>query len=451
MSGHSCVLDLHLKHDLSSGAGGKYARLFPDLPGLECDENQLLALGNAGSAMDVSFDDPKADNPRIPAAYTMFGHMIAHDLTADRSLLQHHASLRRIRNFRTPRLDYESLYGAGPAGAPFMYDSDDPDKFLLGTDETGAPNDVLRNRQGKAIIGDPRNDVHGIIAQMHLTMLKFHNNIVDHIRTEGVAPADTFSQAQRNLRWHLQWVTLHEFLPLTVGEELMNELLRGELRFYHPPADHPFIPVEFADAAFRFGHAQIRLLYRLNGSASAPIFPDLAGSRPIPSARVVDWRYFLSLDSAVTPQLSKRISPHVPHTLIDLPESIVGPAPQPEYHSLACRDLLRARALTLPSGEEIARHIGARPLSREQVGLQKHGWTRETPLWYYILREAEVQHRGERLGDVGGRIVAETLLGIIDADPTSFRSADPLWKPTLPAKREGTFTLSDAVAFALAS
>lgn len=451
MSVHSCVLDLHLKHDLSSGIGGKYGRLFPDLEGLKCDEDQLLALGKAGAAMDVASDDPKADNPRIAAGYSMFGHMMAHDLTADRSLLQHHASLRRIHNFRTSRLDFESLYGAGPAGAPYMYDSGDPDKFLLGMDETGAPNDVLRNHQGKAVIGDPRNDVHGIISQMHLLMLKFHNRIVDHIRTEGVAAADTFSQAQRNLRWHLQWIALHEYLPLTVGEELMRELLNRGPRFYHPSTQDPFIPVEFADAGFRFGHSQIRLSYRLNESTSAPIFPDLSGGRSIPKARVVDWRYFLSLDSTVTPQLTKRIAPRMAHTLIDLPESIVGSAPRQEYHSLACRDLLRARALGLPSGEEIARHIGAQPLSPDEVGLKEHGWTCETPLWYYILREAEVQHRGERLGDVGGRIVAETLVGIIDADPTSFRSADPSWTPTLPTRRTGHFTLSDAVAFAVAS
>ena len=451
MAALSCVLDLHLKHDLSSGVGGKYGRLFPDLPGLECDENQLLALGKAGAAMDVASDDPKADNPRIAAGHTMFGHMLAHDLTADRSLLQHHASLRRIHNFRTPRLDFESIYGAGPAGAPYMYDVHDPDKFLLGADETGAPNDVLRNQQEKAIIGDPRNDVHGIISQLHLTMLKFHNRIVDHIRTEGAAPGDTFSQAQRNLRWHLQWIALHEYLPLMVGDQLIQELLSRGPRFYHPTAEQPFIPVEFADAAFRFGHSQIRVSYRLNKATSAPIFPDLAGGRSIPQARVVDWRYFLSLDTAVTPQLSKRIAPRLAHTLIDLPESIVGPTPQQEYHSLACRDLLRARALSLPSGETIARHIGAQPLSPNEVGLRELGWTCETPLWYYILREAEIRHQGEKLGDVGGRIVAETLVGVIDADPTSFRSADPSWKPTLPAQHSGSFALSDAARFAQAS
>jgi hypothetical protein len=378
----------------------------------------------------------------------MFGHMLAHDLTADRSLLAHHASLRRIHNFRTPRLDFDSLYGAGPGGAPYMYDAADPDKFLLGESETGAPDDLLRNRQGKAIIGDPRNDVHGIISQLHLALLKFHNNVVDRIRNEGVAAGDAFSQAQRNVRWHLQWIVLHEYLPLTAGEKLVGELLESGPRFYHPPADHPFIPVEFADAAFRFGHSQIRLSYQLNGSTSASIFPNLAGGRPVPKERVVDWRYFLSLDSGVTPQLSKRIAPRMAHTLIDLPEAIVGPTPRQEYHSLACRDLLRARALGLPSGEAIARHIGGRPLTADEVGLEAFGWAGETPLWYYILREAEVQHNGERLGDVGACIVAETLIGIIDADPTSYRSADPSWKPALPSRRDGSFTLADAITFA---
>jgi len=451
MSTVSCVLDLHLKHDLSSGVGGKYGRLFPDLPGLECDEAQMLALGKAGAEIDVVTDDPRTDNPRIPAGHTMFGHMLAHDLTADRSLLAHHASMRRIRNFRTPRLDFESLYGAGPGGAPYLYDADDPDKFLLGADAAGAPTDLLRNRQAKAIIGDPRNDVHGILSQMHLTMLKFHNRIVDHIRTEGVPQAETFSQAQRNLRWHLQWIVLHEFLPLTAGESLTREIVKDGPHFYHAPAGHPFIPVEFADAAFRFGHSQIRLSYQLNATTSAPIFPDLAGGQPVTGARVVDWRYFLPLDSSVTPQLSKRITPHMAHTLIDLPESIVGPTPQQEYHSLACRDLLRARALHLPSGESIARHLGVRPLTPDEVGLNKHGWTCETPLWYYILREAEIRQRGERLGDVGARIVAETLVGVIDADPSSFRTEDPSWTPTLPSRRAGSFTLEDAVRFALGS
>src|SRR6202521_2829126 len=374
--------------------------------------------------------------------------MLAHDVTADRSLLQHHARLREIRNFRTPALDFESLYGAGPGGAPYLYDADDPDKFLLGNNAATDQNDLPRNRQGRALLGDPRNDVHGIISQLHLTMLKFHNKVVDHVRKDGAAPSEAFSQAQRNVRWHLQWIVLHEFLPLTVGEDLMSELLERGLRYYQT-GSRPFIPVEFADAAYRFGHAQIRVKYRLNAKTFAEIFPDLAGGRFVPPERVVEWRYFLELDPKTRPQASARIRARMAHSLIDLPESVVGATALPEYHSLACRDLLRANALNLPSGESVARHIGAEPLDAAEAGLGEYGWKGATPLWYYILREAEARHNGERLGEVGGRIVAETLIGIIDADPTSYRSADPSWQPGLPAARDGEFTLADAVRLAV--
>jgi len=447
--GHSCVLHLDLKGALSSGSGGKYGRMFPDLPALECPESDVLALGRAGAEMDVVADDAASDNPRIPAGLTMFGHMIAHDLTADRSLLHHHAKLKEIRNFRTPALDLECLYGAGPMGAPYMYDASDSDKFLLGATNGGQPDDLPRNSQGRAIIGDPRNDVHGILGQFQLAMLKFHNRVVDHIRREGVDAGETFAQAQRNVRWHLQWAALHEFLGLTVGEDLARDVLANGPKHFKPKG-HAFIPVEFADAAYRFGHSQIRVRYQLNATATAMIFPDLAGGRPIPSERTVDWRYFLNLEEAIAPQASRRIGPRLAHTLIDLPEEVVGATPRPEYHSLACRDMLRARALDLPSGETIARHIGASPLSPGEVGLREYGWKCETPLFYYILREAELRHNGERLGEVGGRIVADTLVGIIDADPTSYRSADPAWTPTLPSREAGRFDVADAVAFASA-
>ena len=49
---------------------------------------------------------------------------------------------------------------------------------------------------------------------------------------------------------------------------------------------------------------------------------------------------------------------------------------------------------------------------------------------------------GERLGEVGGRLVAEVLLGLLDADPESYRELDPSWQPTLPARDE-RFTLLD--------
>src|SRR5205085_9382844 len=122
----------------------------PHLPTLKIDEQFLLALGRSGSVMDAASkqnDDPEAsDNPRIPAGFAFFGQFIAHDITADRSLLLHHERLKELRNFRTPRLDLESLYGAGPTGNPYLYDSNDADKFLIGINDNGELKDLPRNR-----------------------------------------------------------------------------------------------------------------------------------------------------------------------------------------------------------------------------------------------------------------------------------------------------------------
>lgn len=451
---HSCVLAPHLKTELSQSGDGKYGRMFPDLACDDCDEATLLTLGSAGSIMDAdaaitaeATDDAPHDNPCIPAGFPIFGQFIAHNITADRSLLQHHTNLREIRNFRTPSLNLESVYGAGPTGEPYLYDNDDPDKLLLGVNDAGRPRDLPRNAQGRALIGDPRNDVHLPIAQLHLAFLTFHNAIVDHLRSQGTPAANIFAEAQRLTRWHYQWIAANEYLPLTVGQALIDDILANGRRFYQFD-EQPFIPVEFSDAAYRFGHSQIRTVYRLNAHAEGRIFPDLLGGRPVPEARVIDWRYLFALDDAQPPQSSRRIDARLTHALIALPEFIVGAVERPEYDSLADRDLLRGRALDLPTGEAIARAMGVTPLTPEQVGLRATGWQYETPLWYYTLKEAQVLNDGVRLGPVAGRTVAETLLGLLDGDPTSYRNAETPWRPTLPAAQPGTFTMADLLRFA---
>jgi Animal haem peroxidase len=452
MSAHSCVIAPHLKGSMTSVEDGKYGRMFPDLPGLEVDEAFLLALGRSGSVMDAASRpdelDTRNDNPRIPAAFAFLGQFIAHDITADRSMLRHHARLNELRNFRTPRLDLEYLYAAGPTGDPHLYDLDDLDKFLLGVNDIGKQDDLSRNRQGRALVGDPRNDVHLIISQLHLAFLKFHNQVVDYLRDQGVPSSDVFSEAQRLVRWHYQWIVVHEFLPLTAGEALVDNLLNNGPQFYEYD-ERPFIPVEFADAAYRFGHSQVRSVYILNGSGTkGQIFPDFAGTCPVLHDRVVDWAYFFNVEEQRPPQASKRIDTLIAHSLIDLPRSVVGDTDIPEQHSLAYRDLMRGQALDLPSGEAVSRAMDIEPLSKDELGLSKLGWYGETPLWYYILKEAEVRAGGERLGDVGGRIVAEVLLGLIDGDSTSYRWAETEWRPTLPGAQEGQFTVADLLRFA---
>ncbi|GLV55029.1 ovoperoxidase [Dictyobacter sp. S3.2.2.5] len=461
MNIHSCVISPRLKSALSphaqsvEGTQSKYGRLFPSLPSLTVDEALLLKLGRADSAMDLAAHpsddrDTLTDNPRIPAGFTFLGQFIAHDITADRSLLLHHARLNELRNFRQPRLDLECVYGAGPSGDPFLYDLEDPDKFLLGINDAGNSDDVPRNQQGRALVADPRNDVHLFISQLHLALLKFHNRVVDYLRLQGTPAASVFEEARRLVRWHYQWLIVHEFLPLTVGEELVEEILKVGPRFFAAEEEQQvYIPVEFADAAYRFGHSQIRPRYMLNSrGASGQVFPDCAGTCPVEAVRTLEWSYYFTIPGRSAPQASKRIDSWMAHPLLDLPVRVVGETDIPEQKSLAYRDLERGEALELPSGEAVARLMNVRPLTPQEAGLSNLGWQGETPLWYYLLKEAEVYHQGQYMGPVGGRIIAEVLLGLMLYDPTSYWQAPEEWTPTLPSAEPQQFTMADLLLFA---
>ena len=400
-----------------------YARMFPELPSFEADEQFLHALGRSGGACDRGdIDDSPESLSDTAAGWPIFGQFIAHDITADRSALRSGTNSAELHNARSPQLNLECLYGDGPTGNPFLYQRDDPAKFLLGSDGI----DVQRNAEGLAVIGDPRNDTHLVISQLHLAMLKAHNAFVDELRLSGVADDLVFDEAARQLRWHYQWIVVNEFLPVVVGERLVDQVLDEGPRWFRS-RQGGFIPFEFAGAAYRYGHSQIRHRYQVNSHTDPmPLFPDLLGFRAVSRQRAVDWTFFFDTRGAPPAQRSKKIDGQLVRSLIDLPVVITGDCEIDEYHSLAVRDLQRGHGVGLPSGEAVARHIGVEPLTQNEIGIAS---TDETPLWYYILREADVCNGGHRLGPVGGTIVTEVLVGLIDADPTSFRRHNPEWQP----------------------
>jgi hypothetical protein len=423
------------------GAADKYERLFPDLPRLAGDEGRLLDFGVPGGVCDGG---PECDDAEQTAAgWPFFGQLVAHDITADRSPLTHGDTRSdQLLNYRTPRANLECLYGAGPMGNPFLYQRNDPAKLLLGVNEAGEPADVPRNEEGIALIGDPRNDVHLFVSQLHLALLKLHNCTVDHLRGKGVPEGELFETARLTVSWIYQWVIVNDYLPRLVGRELVDGILADGPGFYHPDGV-PRIPLEFADAAFRYGHSQVRDDYVLSDrSGRLRLFPDLIGFRPIPPERAIDtWRLF-DVPGHEPAQRAKRIDGTLTRSLIELPQAITGEVEVEAHRSLAGRDLQRGNAYGLPSGESVAAGMGELPLSSDEVGLEASGWDAETPLWYYVLRESDVRADGEALGPVGGRIVAEVLIGIIDADPQSYRAVSPEWRPPLPA-RGSDFGLTD--------
>jgi hypothetical protein len=273
-----------------------------------------------------------------------------------------------------------------------------------------------------------------------------HNRLVDRLRADGEPEAAVFEQARRAATWHYQHVIVREYLPDLIGEELAAALLDGDRRLYAPDGD-AFIPFEFADAAFRYGHSQIRDRYQVNRHfGPCPVFPDLIGFGPVAPEHTVDWALQIDVPGLPPAQRAKKIDGRLPASLISLPTVISGERPGTDYASLANRDLQRGQAVGLPSGEAIAREIGLEPLTSDQTGLAQFGWRDQTPLWLYILKEAEALHEGERLGPVGGRIVGEVLIGIIQADSESFLSVEESWTPSLPAREEGRFGLADILA-----
>jgi len=460
---------------LSALHEGRFGRMFRDPrpldPGIDAINALVRLVKESGSA-------PAGDNTKIPAGYTYLGQFVDHDITFDPlSVLQKDNDPDAIVDFRTPRFDLDSLYGSGPDGEPFMYEWSSPSnrgvKLLVGRNPNSGEFDIPdlpRNQQARALIGDPRNDENIIVSQLQLLFIRFHNKVVDRVRTnQKLAGPDLFREAQRITRWHYQWIVVHDFLQRVVGKEMAESVLRPgdagattDLQFFRGE-NNPFMPVEFSGAAYRFGHSMVRAAYDLNDVVTGvPIFADadkpgplehLGGFRRLPAAWTIDWSHFFKTSAKAKPQLSRKIDTSVSAPLHKLP-----PGLDKDRHALAQLNLRRGRALGLPSGQDVAEAMGfIPPLSAAELGLDKvdlpppgrAALQRATPLWFYILREAAVQGGGERLGRVGGRIVAEVLVGLLAGDPQSYLSRKPAWTPILPSATKGDFTMPDLVSFTL--
>ncbi|UZN05168.1 peroxidase family protein [Cellulomonas sp. S1-8] len=441
---------------LSALHEGRFGRLFRLPPYTPSDDEiqrvaGLMTEGDRGG-------DRTLDNPGIPAGYTYLGQFIDHDLTFDPvSSLDRTNDPDALTSFRSPRFDLDCLYGRGPADDPFLYDQDsergDAAKMLIGTN--GLDDDLPRNSQGVALLGDPRNDENTFVGQLQLTMLKFHNAVTDRVLADphlARGSETPFETTQRLVRWHYQWVVVHDYLRRTIGEAALGRLLdestgRPVVHLTHFDwHTAPYIPVEFSVAAYRFGHSQVRGRYRLNTVVGAPDPADpqsrgglatfrsgsvkdeplthFGGFRPLPRFWTVEWARFFEVDGAGADerQHTRRIDTRLANPLAALPREIGGDMP-----SLTARNLIRGARLLLPSGQAVAARMGLRRLTEDQIGLDGS----PAPLWFYVLREAEVQADGLHLGEVGGTIVGEVFLGLLQADPSSYLRNEPTWRPFL--------------------
>jgi hypothetical protein len=439
----------------------------------------------------------RREDSDIPAGYTYVGQFVAHDLTFD--VLALGATRRhtdgRLRRGRSPGLDLDSLYGRGPsAGERGERErrellEDDGVTFRLGTAEAkgrypALPGFDLPRGGGRmqrpalarrAVIADERNDDNLAVAQMHVAFLRFHNRVARDLQD---ATGDRFTAARRMTTLHYQWMVWHDFLPKICDATVLEAVRTGGRKVFEPhaePGTPPTMPREFAGAAFRIGHSMIRDaydwstrpvplegLFRYSGRAG-----DLHGGAAVPSFMVADFRRMFDLrplrEELERPlNVAKRLDTRLVSGLAELPSGIFEtedtPAPGDLAGNLAFRNLMRARETRLATGQQMVRRLRRRgvavtPLGRAEIlvgaggvnlsGLtpgQKNALVTRTPLWFYVLREAEVH--GGRLHGVGARIVAEAFHRVIEGARTWSFLRERTWRPTL-GRAPGDFDMLD--------
>lgn len=441
-------LAVHCKRGHEQTREDRFGRMFPDLAPAYIAADVLRRVGEAGGPMDGGSTMERTKS--VPVGHVFFGQFVDHDITLDVTSSFHRVNEpSEIGNVRTPTLDLDCIYGAGPESHAYLYVDDGGPftgaKLLTGADEGSADplraDDLLRAPNGRAIIGDHRNDENRIVSQLQLAMIRFHNDICDLLHDGGSGPSggELFEEARRETTWHYQWGVVNDFLIAMCGGAVVQDILACGRRFYCPVEPH--IPVEFAVAAYRFGHsmAPMEIEVQKNGGKHELFGPVLGnGFSPVANIdSIVDWKtlFFAPKKSGV--QRAEQLDTSMAGDLLALPFVTSGEA------SLATRNLLRGNSFLLPGGDKIAHEMGRDEDEIKKVvklvnKLSNGKITEGIPLWLYILAEAEVigretkpEHfdKGEGLGPVGARIVAEVMIGLLELDEESYLGADRNWIP----------------------
>jgi len=327
------------------------------------------------------------------------------------------------------------------------------------------------NFKNLAFIADARNDENLIIAQFHTAVLRFHNAAVDWVKTNepkdyrGYERSDSqlFERAQQLTRWHYQWLVVNDFLKTITVAGIADNILLGGPKHYAPRNGEPYMPLEFSVAAYRFGHTMVRaaydhnrnfgrpgnvissasfnLLFLFTGNGSPPFG---GGTDVLPFNWIIEWDRFVDKGSLFPDHFARKIDTRLAPPLRNMVNQGNDPSLAPDIKAilkrLARRNLLRGYHLSIPTGQSVAAATGVTPLSENELRLgnsgplnqvlEDNGFLQQTPLWYYVLKEAEVRANGNSLGELGSRIVCETIIGQLLNDLESYLKQQGGWDPS---------------------
>jgi len=471
----------------------RFTRMGPQGTALpEATRKKLATAMTAGGGGDAD----------IPAGYTYLGQFVDHDLTFDKTAvtLGQNVTPAQLLQARSPSLDLDSLYGAGPNDpASQQFYADDrhlkmgktaainPDPAFEGHDlPRGAGSNATQKR--KAVIPDPRNDENLAVAQTHLAMIRFHNRIVDTLPA-SVPAGQRFAKARELAVKHYQWMLRHDFLPRICRASIVDDVFANGRKAFEVGADPmsvPTMPIEFSVAGFRLGHSMIRRAYNWNkrfpGEAGDLFFlfdfsatsGSLGGFPRLPSNWIADFRRLYDfVGEAGKPNLAPpgglnmamRLDSVLVNPLRFLPKGSFGGTNADEgtiRANLAFRNLTRAQMVKLATGQKMVTFLKSKganptPLTKPQIRNGNHGAKLDgltaaqreavvsnTPLWFYILREAE--HNDGQLKGVGARIVAETFHRAMEGSEHSI-VRDTAFRPSF-GPDSNTFRMVDLLLFA---
>lgn len=443
------------------------------------------SLRDLGAAM--RFTEAASTESDIPSAYTYLGQFVFHDL----SYMARGSKDTEPVNKRSAALDLDSLYDDAPGGITFAPCANRPPAALpMGCTIGGEPLDLPRTDTGEPYIGDQRNDDNLALAQTHMALIRFANAVAAAIGNP--------EEAKRQTQLHFQSLILQDYLARVIDCSVYQDVMNNG-RAVIDPSDQPraadenfLLPLEFAAACGRFGHSMVRSNYEWTSGHSSvdvgALWQNTYNSYLPPIVRLAtgwpaNWRRLLGVNfgkddkaikaATIATRFTRRLA-NIP--AVALPDA--EPPGGPQEPNLAVRSLLRGERLELASGQEIAQDVlamlaakgrpGFQPLSDTELVANEGTEVREimnrngggefaslaerTPLWFYVLKEAEVRKGGMRLGALGSRIVMETIHAAIAATCPTILSADGKlgWGPECRLKpvHADKYTYIDAIGFA---